>query len=171
MLFGDVKDFRKLREEQLPRFTKAVMGRFATVLNGYGDKILYRNTWGDAIYVVLPDAATAAVCAMNLQTAMRELDLGALGLPPELALRLGGHLGPVFEGHDPVMDGPAYFGAHVSRTARIEPVTPPGEVYVTEPFAAAIALAQDSPFRCEYVGSIAAAKDYGDIRMYVLKRR
>ena len=31
-------------------------------------------------------------------------------------------------------------GSHVSRTARIEPVTPPGEVYVTEAFAAALEL-------------------------------
>ncbi len=31
-------------------------------------------------------------------------------------------------------------GSHVSRTARIEPVTPAGEVYVTEQFAAALVL-------------------------------
>jgi len=33
-----------------------------------------------------------------------------------------------------------YFGAHVSRAARIEPVTPEGCVYVTETFAAFLGL-------------------------------
>ena len=61
-------------------------------------------------------------------------------------------------------------GSHVSRTARIEPVTPPGSVFVTEPFAAALELAE-SPFRCDYVGHLPAAKDFGRLRMYRLRRR
>ena len=59
----------------------------------------------------------------------------------------------------------------VSRTARIEPVTPPGAVYVTEPFAAALELAQRPELGCDYVGSMPAAKDYGRFRMYRLRRR
>ncbi len=39
-------------------------------------------------------------------------------------------------------------GSHVSRTARIEPVTPPEAVYVTEPFAAALALEGRAEFSC-----------------------
>ena len=171
MLFGDIKGFSKLREAEVPRFVDKVMGRFATVLDSYGEHVLYRNTWGDAIYVVLPDAATAAECALDLQAAMGDVDLEADGLPPHLALRLGGHLGPVFEGYDPVLKEPAFFGAHVSRTARIEPVTPPGQVYVTRPFAAALALESDVPFACEYVGHMPAAKDYGMLSMYMLWKR
>mgnify|MGYP006196110169 CR=1 FL=1 len=59
------------------------------------------------------------------------------------ALRLGGHFGPVFEATDPVLGLINCFGAHVSRTARIEPVVPPGEVYVSEAFAARLALSHD----------------------------
>jgi class 3 adenylate cyclase len=58
----------------------------------------------------------------------------------------------------------------VSRTARIEPVTPPGAVYVTEPFAAALMLETDHDFACDYVGHMPAAKDYGRLRMYRLRR-
>ncbi len=89
------------------------------------------------------------------------------GLPDTLALRLGGHFGPVFETTDPVLHLTNYFGAHVSRTARIEPVTPPGEVYVTEQFAARLAL-EPNPYACDYVGQIPAAKSYGTMRMYHL---
>jgi adenylate cyclase len=49
-------------------------------------------------------------------------------------------------------------------------VTPPGAVYVTEPFAAALELHGDREFLCDYVGHMAAAKDYGRLRMYRLRR-
>lgn len=61
-------------------------------------------------------------------------------------------------------------GSHVSRTARIEPVTPPGTVYVTEPFAASLILGASREFTCDYVGHMPAAKDYGRLRMYRLRR-
>jgi class 3 adenylate cyclase len=77
----------------------------------------------------------------------------------------------VFALDEPVLGTRAFTGAHVSRTARIEPVTPPGTVYVTEQFAAALELAQRSELGCDYVGTMPAAKDYGRFRMYRLRRR
>jgi len=131
----------------------------------------YQNTWGDGLYAVLTTPAQAAACALELQTMLSAADLDAAGLPSHLALRLGAHVGPIFPVHDPVLDRPGFMGSHVSRTARIEPVTPPGEVYVTEQFAAALELEPGSPFTCDYVGHLAAAKDYGQLRMYCLHRR
>jgi class 3 adenylate cyclase len=119
---------------------------------------------------VLSDATTAAAGALELQDALAELDLADEGLPSTLALRLGGHIGPVFPTYDPVLETQGFMGSHVSRTARIEPVTPPGAVYVTEPFAAALVLAERSEFACDYVGHMMAAKDYGRLRMYRLRR-
>jgi len=170
MLFADVKGFSKLTDEQLPRFTDRVLGAFAGVLKRYGEHVLHRNTWGDGLYVVLSDAGTAAACALDLQGAMQSIDLSAEHLPSHLALRLGGHLGPVFPMQDPILESPAFIGSHVSRTARIEPVTPPGSVYVTEPFAAALELALGDEFQCQYVGHMPAAKDFGRLRMYQLRR-
>lgn len=170
MIFADIKGFSRLTDEQLPRFADGVLGRLADVLGRHAQSIEHRNSWGDALYVVLSDASSAAACALDLQAAMASMDLDALRLPSHLGLRLGVHVGPVFPVDDPVFGGPAFMGAHVSRTARIEPVTPPGAVYVTEPFAAALTLAQ-SRFSCEYVGHIPAAKDYGRMRMYRLWER
>jgi class 3 adenylate cyclase len=171
MLFADVKGFSKLTDEELPRFVDRVLGAFAGILDFYADAVQHQNTWGDALYVVVADAPTAAACALELQAAMARLDLLAEGLPLHLALRLGAHLGPVFPTHDPVLDELAFMGSHVSRTARIEPVTPPGAVYVTEPFAAALALDGADEFDCDYVGHMPAAKDYGRLRMYRLRSR
>jgi class 3 adenylate cyclase len=168
MLFGDVKGFSKLTESQIPAFVTHVLGELGGVLAKYGNRVLYRNTWGDGLFVVLSDAVVAAQCALELQSALETIDLEACGLPATLALRLGGHYGPVFETKDPVQGVMNYFGAHVSRTARIEPVTPPGEVFVTEQFAARLAL-EPGGYACDYVGQVPAAKSYGTMRMYHLR--
>ncbi len=171
ILFGDVQGFSKLTDEQFPAFADRFLGAFAAVLSRHEHDVLSRNTWGDAIHVVLSDAAIAARCALDLQDAIGAIDLEAEGLPKHLALRLGGHLGPVFPTPDPVLGVTAYMGSHVSRTARIEPVTPPGTVYVTDAFAAALVLEDSQEFTCDYVGHMDAAKDYGRLRMYRLRRR
>ena len=53
---------------------------------------------------------------------MASLDLAGVGLPTTLALRVGGHLGPVYRVDDPVLHRANFMGAHVSRAARIEPI-------------------------------------------------
>ena len=167
MLFGDIRGFSKVKESQGPIFLRQILGMFSKVLERFGDGVLYRNTWGDALYCVFENVAVAADCAVALQEGMRNLDLAALGLPPHLALRLGAHVGPVFRGYNPVIERYVFHGAHVTRTARIEPKTPAGQVYVSEPFAAMLAMDTDH-WKCEYVGRMETAKGYGQMRMYLL---
>lgn len=171
LLIGDMRGFAKLPDEQLLAFSDLVMGSFAHVLNRYGTEVEYRNTWGDALIGVLSNAPAAARCALDLQDAMNDIDLEAAGLPSHLALRLSGHVGPVLPILDPVLGLPSFMGSHISRTARIEPVTPPGEVYVSEAFAASLELVGCHDLACNYVGHMPAAKDYGRLRMYHLVRR
>ena len=168
MLFGDVKGFSKLDDGQIPNFFQHVMGCIARALKRHEGKILYKNTWGDGLYIVLTDPAAAAQCALDVQQEMSRIDYSVLSLPNTLTLRIGAHFGPVYEGTDPVTGDRSFTGSHVSRTARIEPVTPPGQVYVSEPFAAALALAEPGA-RFEYVGLVPAAKDYGELRMFILR--
>ena len=169
MLFGDVRGFSKLTDDQLPTFATRVLGAFSDVIDRYGEHVEHRNTWGDAVYIVLRTPAAAAACALELQAAMTSIDLEAEGLPSHLALRLGGHVGPVFPVLDPVIRQKAFMGSHVSRTARIEPVAPAGTVYVTAPFAAALILRGERRMTCDYVGHMPAAKGYGKLRMYRLQ--
>jgi class 3 adenylate cyclase len=163
LLFADVQGYSKLTDQQVLRFAEHALAAFARVLDGYGDAVEHRNTWGDALYVVLDSTLVAANCALDLQEAMSGMG--------ELALRTAAHVGPVFPIHDPVLGVRAFTGSHVSRTARIEPITPPGTVYVTEPFAASLELEADHGLACDYVGHMPAAKDYGRLRMYRLVRR
>jgi hypothetical protein len=170
MLFADVKAFSKLTDEQQLHFTETVLGAFGGVLDRHRE-VLYRNSWGDGVQVTLRGVEAAAACALELQATMGAIDLAAAGLPADLSLRLGAHYGPVFEVYDPIRGATAFTGSHVTRTARVEPVTPPRAVYVTEPFAAALVLTGRDDLACDYVGHMPAAKDYGRLRMYRLRRR
>ena len=170
MLFGDIHGFSKLTDAQLPPFTYEIMGAIGRVLRRYADDLAFVNTWGDGIFAVFPDAGRAAACALELQEAVSAVDLAAAGLPDHLRLRLGGHLGPVYELEDPVTARLNYYGAHVSRAARIEPITPEGCVYVTETFAAILSLFNAGQFSCDYVGYTEMAKHYGRLRMFLLRR-
>lgn len=169
MLFGDVRGYSKLREAETMKFIDTVLGGFGRALERHGGDVMYRNTWGDGLYIVCREAASAARVALDLQRAMGGMDLAAAGLPGHLALRVGAHVGPVFEAVDPVVGAPSFFGTHVTRTARVEPATPPGQVYATEPFAARLALEPGAGMTCAYVGQMPAAKGYGVMRMYVVK--
>jgi class 3 adenylate cyclase len=171
MLFGDAKGFSKLRERQIPAFIEHFLGAIGRVLERYAERIEFRNTWGDGLYLVMSDPVSAMHCALDLQTEVAKIDRAATGLPADLGLRIGGHAGPVFRMTDPILGKTNFMGSHVSRTARMEPITPEGQVYVTEAFAALIALERDPTLTCEYVGVVPAAKDYGSFRMHLLKRR
>jgi class 3 adenylate cyclase len=170
LLFGDVKGFSKTPDFLIPVFQKRMMGTIAGALRRYGRHVLYRNSWGDAIYVVIDDPIVAAECCLSIQEAIMRAKTARYGLSPELALRLSAHFGPVYDGYDPIRDEPTFFGANTTLAARIEPVTPPGHVYVTEAMASAIAMANAPRLRAEYVGNVPMAKGFGSTRMYSLDR-
>lgn len=81
------------------------------------------------------------------------------------------HAGTVYQIHDPVIGQWSYIGSHVTRAARIEPNTPPGEVYASRTFAALAAAEEIAEFACEFVGEIEFAKGYGRFPAYRLARR
>jgi hypothetical protein len=171
ILFGDFHGFSKLTDRQMLVFYDHVMRSVAIVLDKYAADIATRNTWGDGLYVIFTDLSAAASCALEIQSALGELNLAALGLPKTLALRLGLDAGAIFEIQDPVLKALSFTGTHISRTARLEPSTPPGEVYVLEAFAALFVLLDDKNLICEYVGMMQGAKNYGRLRTYLLRRR
>jgi class 3 adenylate cyclase len=169
MLFADIAGYSRLRDEEVPRFQRIFWDLAARELAGAG-KPLLANTWGDAVFAVFDAPQDAAACATRLRDAMQAVDWRASGLLETTAIRIALHAAPVFSGHDPVIGRENYFGAGVTRAARIEPVTPPGLVYASEAFAATLA-AQDSHWMLEYVGTLKLAKQYGESRLYRLESR
>jgi hypothetical protein len=170
ILFTDLHGFSRLRDEQFPSFVSKVLSEMAAVLDGHAGALRWRNSWGDAIAAVFSDVTSAADCAVGLHEALARIDLAAIGLPADLDLRIGAHAGPVMPIPDPVTAKPTYWGRELTRAARIEPRTPEGEVYVTDAFAALLALEPEAPFATEYVGRVSTARDFETIPMYQLRR-
>ncbi|MGZ4735029.1 MAG: adenylate/guanylate cyclase domain-containing protein [Acidimicrobiia bacterium] len=171
MLFADLAGFGKLDDSHIPAFLEAVMRPLASVIDRFDEAILFRNTWGDGIYLVFRDVVNAAECALEMQTMLERVDLQDAGLPGHLAMRIAAHAGPVLERKDPILGIPGFYGVEVTRAARMEPRTPEGAVYVTDQFAALLTLEPDAPATCQYVGRLPSAKDFGTFPMYVLTSR
>jgi len=169
IIFTDTKGFSSLRDEHQRTYVDELLRPMGEVLDSFGDKVQYRNTWGDAILAVCEDVATAAAAALALQAVMRKVDLAAIGLPEDLGMRVSAHIGPLIELDDPLRRVPAFWGRELTRAARIEPRTPVGEVYVTEAFAAVCTLECGHEFACEYVGRVTTAKEFETIPMYRLR--
>jgi len=171
IIFADFAGFSRLGDEDLPMFWANFMRSISERLAAHRGGILLQHTWGDALHVVTRSARVAAEVACEIQDCLEHL---RPTLPPALAtleLRLAAHFAPVFAGADPVEDERTYFGTQLSHTARIEPVTPPGMIFVTEAFAAQITLEAPEDFVVEYAGEVSLAKSYGQSRLFNLRRR
>lgn len=170
LLFADAEGFSKLTDEEVPLFVRHFLGLAGKLAAGSAHRPLAKNTWGDGLYFVFSNVRDAGQFALDLRDAVRNTDWSKHGLP-DLNLRIGLHAGPVYACRDPVTQRTNYIGADVSRAARIEPITPTGQIYASQAFAALAAAEGVKEFRCDYVGQTSMAKKYGTFPTYVVLRR
>lgn len=170
LLFADAEGFSKLTDEEVPLFAQHFLGLAGELATSSAHRPLTKNTWGDGLYFVFANVREAGQFALDLRDLVRNTDWAKHGLPP-LSLRIGLHAGPVYSCCDPVTGHTTYIGANVSRAARIEPITPTGQVYASQTFAALAAAEGVKEFRCDYVGQTSMAKKYGTFPTYVVLRR
>ncbi|HKO96446.1 MAG TPA: TRAFs-binding domain-containing protein [Pyrinomonadaceae bacterium] len=170
MLFADAVNFSKLNETQIPRFVDQFLGAIAKLIANSKHAPVLKNTWGDGLYFVFSSVLDAGQFSLELCDVIVDTDWAKKGLPKDLNLRIALHAGPVYSCVDPVMGQSTYTGAHVSRTARMEPITPPGQVYASQPFAALAAAQFVEEFSCDYVGQTPLAKGYGTFPTYHVRR-
>ena len=171
MVFADAYRFSKLSEPQMPAFIREFMGPIAALANRTKPAPRYQNTWGDGMFFVFAEADSAAYFALALAGSLAGRDWQAAGLPADISLRIALHAGPVYRFKDKITRQMNYIGSHVNRAARIEPVTPPGQIYASNAFAALATLTAPEQFRFDYVGRIPLAKDFGEFPMYRLQPR
>ncbi|HEY8204765.1 MAG TPA: TRAFs-binding domain-containing protein [Pyrinomonadaceae bacterium] len=166
MLFADAVNFSKLTEQQIPLFLNHFLGAIGRLISTSPHAPSIKNTWGDGLYFVFDDVKDAGLFALELCELMVNTDWSRKGLPKAINLRIALHAGPVYSCVDPVTEQPSYTGTHVSRAARIEPITPPGQVYGSQAFAALAAAQGVKEFTCDYVGQTPLAKGYGTFATY-----
>ena len=169
LVFCDAAGFSTFSDADLQRYWSVAVPRFAEVFARAGAEVLLQQTWGDALHVVTAHPQAAARIALDLLAAVRQIRGEEGGKLAALDMRIGAHFAPAFRGRDPIQDATTYYGTQLSFTARVEPVTPPGTVYVTEPFAAELELQAPGEFRTEYAGELPLAKRYGTFRLASLK--
>jgi len=171
MLFADAVNFSKLTEAQIPRFVNHFLGAIANLISTSSYAPVLKNTWGDGLYFVFPNVRAAGQFSIELCDLIVTTNWAKKGLPKDLNLRIALHAGPVYSCIDPVIGQPTFTGTHVSRAARMEPITPPGQVYASQPFAALAAAQYVAEFSCDYVGQTPLAKGYGTFPIYHVRRR
>src|SRR5262249_15896565 len=135
MLFADVVGFSKLDDAHVPSFVAGLMGAIDRLGRRRPRGQLSRNTSSAALSYLFPSVAEAGRFALALRDLIATPDWTRRGLPGDLNLRIGLHAGPVYVLRDPVLRRTSYNGSHVNWAARIEPITVPGQVYASLPFA------------------------------------
>ncbi|GAB6041642.1 adenylate/guanylate cyclase domain-containing protein [Endothiovibrio diazotrophicus] len=181
MLFADVVGYSKLDEEYLPNWFRLLerIHQLCATLEVAPELV---ETWGDALYIVMPDARSVVRYAFVLREAFSRLDHHQFGLPYQLNVRIGLHAGPVFHDVNPITGRSAFSGRQVNRAARIEPITMPGEVYASQELVALLTAEENAVkhelafrrepytpwFKAEYLGILEMPKRHGDQPMYHL---
>ncbi len=169
LLFADAVGYSLLNEDQIVGFITGFLEAVAALNRRSGHPFEQVNTSGDGLYIVFRNASDAGRYALELSALVRDFDRKAWGLPPEFDLRIALHAGPVHCTHDPVTGRNLYSGTHANRAARIEPITPPGQVYASSAFAAVVAATDARGLSMRYVGRIPLAKGYGTLGLYCVR--
>jgi class 3 adenylate cyclase/8-oxo-dGTP pyrophosphatase MutT (NUDIX family) len=172
ILFADVKGYSSLSEAAMKTFHEKVIVSLDDTLKGLS--LRDRNTWGDGIVILSDQVSEICEAALLMRDKFKQINWLKIGVP-KLDIRISVHHGEYLEGHDPFTQRTAFCGKTVVTAARIEPVTPPGMVWMTG--AAAIMLKQhmggpadDAFFGMDDVGSITLPKGYGTVEIYALRR-
>ncbi len=169
ILFADVVGFSKLpNDPDVYQFFKVFLGEVASLLENPDHHTIVRNTWGDGLYLVFPGVRQAGRFALQLSRMVNETMWRDRGLSQDLNVRVAVHAGPLLKFVDPVTGQATLSGKHVTRAARMEPVTPPGLVYASREFAALAAAEGVQEFCCEPVGRLQLDKRAGLASLFVV---
>lgn len=170
LLFADVKGFSKLGDLQIETFVQ----RFWALVHGvsvpHRNEILQAQTAGDGLFMVFRSLSVAAAFGLSLAERFRSEDWESHGLPTGLSIRVSLDCGPCASYPNPVSQDHCFCGSVVNRAARIEPVTPPGKVYVSDAFVyASLALGLQG-YDFSYAGRTALPKGSGVLPLFHLRR-
>lgn len=169
LLVADVRGYSRLTEDQIQNFAVHFLGMLADAMRSLSEQPIEKNRWGDALFVAFRHVVDAGNFALDLRDRLLSIKWSEMGLPEDLSLRIALHAGPVYCVVDAVTQLRSCMGYHATRAARIEPITPPNQIYASEAFAALAAAEGVESFACEYVGETPLAKGFGSFPTYHLR--
>lgn len=169
LLFSDIERYSSLDDRALLAFSGIYPGLVREVIEPERDNILLRRTQGDSVLLAFKDIPTALRVARALRDRVAKEKWEEKGLPWPLHARIALDAGPCCDYDDSIMGHPEICGAYVIRAARLEPATPPGEIYASQTFAALARLEQGRTFDLALVGRRPLPKGYGEIVAYLVR--
>ena len=166
MLFADAVNYSKLRDEEFPLFEKEVLGCVNNLIEEGQYNILSLNTWGDAFYIVFDTMKNAGLFALRFVDRVNSINWMEKGFDQDIKLRVALHAGIVYEMTNLITGLKTFTGEDVCRAARIEGITPPGQVFASMEFATLAEAEHIDELECKYIGKIEMPKKYGIFPTY-----
>ena len=169
LLIADVKGYSRLGKKEKLLFASNFMGEMAAVLDPFTDRILGRKTQGDSLFLVFKDIKACVESAKALRVRTANIDWTTFGLSSQLVMRISLDAGPCYSYNDPITMQLDFCGDYIVRAARLEPVTPPGNVYASETFVAVAKALGVKNVKFDYAGQVELPKGYGRMQAFHLK--
>jgi class 3 adenylate cyclase len=168
ILFADLKDFSKIPTDALQVkvvnvLREEVENRILTRQNHF-----LQRTQGDGYLICSNSPVALAEVALRMRDAILNTNWKALGLEHNIAARIALHVQTVtvVSNEDGSVDD--VLGRGVNKTARIEPVTDPNEVFCSDIFQRHLADADAPHIAAIPIGIRELAKGYGAQQLYRL---
>lgn len=182
MMFSDLSGYSKLQDEHIPSFLD-FLEKLNQAMEKIGVTLESLNTWGDAVFAVADSAIKIADFGLKYCDIIENLGKKYPEFPFPIRARISLHSGPVFTAMDPFIKKVNFYGGHINRAARLEPVTTVGQVYATQQFVSLLhgetnderneynqkGLKYYDRYSTEYVGVISLAKSFGQQEVYHLR--
>jgi class 3 adenylate cyclase len=171
-LFSDIYRYSKMTEGQLLNYVRWALPAFASqVIDKFREDLIELNTWGDGLLAVSYDPYRLAHLALDINDFVASYEWREHQLPEGLRARTSLHSGIVYIGDDPIRRIKGIAGSQALMfTAHVQPVTPPGHIYVTDAFHRLIDNTTDPGLMFDDVGDIPLAKSFDVARMFRLCR-
>lgn len=168
MLFSDLKGFSHIKNDdfktKLVNFLKIdILDRLLDSSNHF-----YFNTWGDAFYICSENPLALTELALQIRDKIKNKDWTRFGLNDDVEIRIALHAQitmVITEANGTVSN---VTGQGVDRTARIEPVTKPNEVFCSEAFHQILLSESPRNIKSFPIGRTALAKNFGEMNLFRL---
>lgn len=171
IVYAEVVNYKRINEGQIPAYVRHFLPVVAGVMAELPRPPEMNEAVAGAHYFAFEDLEEAGLFGLELRDRVMQTKWSDHGLPADLAIRVVLHAGPVFTFADAVLGGRQNcLGAHVARTARIAPVTPAGQVYVTQEFAALCGAGGISGVAFEFLGHLPTTMLFQEAPLYRLDR-
>lgn len=170
IMFADVKGYSALSEQQIRIFHDKVVPSLETRISEF--QFEYARLWGDGIAIAAVSTKEIAKIATECRDFFLHRDYQDDGLPP-LTVRISIHHGEYYKGNGIFSSGGEIYGKTIIQAARIEPITQPGRIWVTEAVHVAlrdVTEGENRLFCTEEIGEVELPKGSGRINIWLLRR-